>query len=267
MPFRIKKRKGAILGLHALGWLLVATGMIGTAAWLIQAVAHAREAARSAQCECHFKQLGLALLNYESTYGCLPPAYVADAQGKPLYSWRVLLMAELDRTDGWIGDEFWKKFRFDEPWDSPSNRAFHSIRPSSLFCPSDPEAAERGFTSILAVVGPGTLFPGEGESGRLADVRDDPNSTLMLVESANAAIHWMEPRDLDWNAMSFRVNDPSRPSISSKHPSGAYRGAHAVTANDMVRSLREDRSLESIKAMLLIDDGAKVEPPLVTRGD
>ena len=38
-----------------------------------------------------WKQLGLALLAYERAYGSFPPAYVADANGKPLYSWRVLI--------------------------------------------------------------------------------------------------------------------------------------------------------------------------------
>ncbi len=83
--------------------------------WLTRAIADAREGARSAQCIGNLKQIGLGLLNYESKYGCFPPAYVADAKGKPLYSWRVLLMAELDRTDGWFGGRLAGGFRFDEP--------------------------------------------------------------------------------------------------------------------------------------------------------
>src|SRR5215218_9799403 len=80
--------------------------------WLVRAVDDAREAARSSQCVSNLKQIGLALLNYESRYGCFPPAYVADAAGKSLYSWRVLLMAELDRTDGWFGGRLAGGFRF-----------------------------------------------------------------------------------------------------------------------------------------------------------
>ncbi|HEY2759688.1 MAG TPA: DUF1559 domain-containing protein [Pirellulales bacterium] len=38
----------------------------------------------------NLKLIGLALLNYHHDHGSFPPAYVADASGKPLYSWRVL---------------------------------------------------------------------------------------------------------------------------------------------------------------------------------
>src|SRR4051794_6238477 len=95
--------------------------------WLSRALSEAREAARSSQCIGNLKQLGLGLLNYKSRHGCSPPAYVADAAGKPLYSWRVLLMADLDRAEGYFGGRIAGGFRFDEPWDSPSNRTLHHL--------------------------------------------------------------------------------------------------------------------------------------------
>lgn len=261
---RIKTRKGAVLGYGAIGWLLLAIGMMAGAGWFTVSFTRAREAARSAQCVSNFKQLGLALHNYESDYGCLPPAYVADAHGKRLYSWRVLLMAYADRTNGWIGDQFWQKFRYDEPWDSPYNRRFHSIRPGCFFCPSDPKAAEKGYTSVLAVVGPDTLFPGV-KPRRLAEIRDDPESILMLVESGNAEIHWMEPRDLDWNDMGLRVNDRSQPSIWSNHHEGYYGGPHVTTAAGGVSWLPDAIRPADIKAMLLINDGGGMKIPLGLR--
>ncbi len=193
--------------------------------------------AHSSQCISNLKQIGLGLLNYESKYGCFPPAYVADAKGKPLYSWRVLLMAELDRTDGWFGGRLAGGFRFDEPWDSPNNRKLHKLTLYGVFrCPSDPARGGSTETNYVAVVGPGTVFPSDGTSRRLADVTDGPENTLIVVEVVDAGIHWMEPKELDWRTMSFQLNDRTHPSVSSNHPfrGSSYPGPHVLTVDDMV---------------------------------
>ncbi len=230
-------------------------------AWLARAITASREAARSSQCISGLKQLGLALLNYESKYGCFPPAYVAGADGKPLYSWRVLLMAELDRTGGWFGGRLAGGFRFDEPWDSPNNRKLHGLEPYSLHCPSDTASAGSTETSFVAVVGPGTMFPSDGTSRRLADVTDGPENTLVVVEVASAGIHWMEPRELDWKTMSFRLNDRTHPSVSSNHSAAgsSYAGPHVLSVDDRVTHLRENIPPETLRALLTIAGGERIE--------
>ena len=45
-----------------------------------------------------------------------PPAYTADKDGKPLLSWRVLILPYVEQN------ELYKQFHLDEPWDSEHNK-------------------------------------------------------------------------------------------------------------------------------------------------
>src|SRR4051794_23935835 len=66
--------------------------VFGLAAFLADAAAKAREAARRSQCVCNFCQITLALRNYHDAYSSFPPAHVDDVNGNPMHSWRVLIL-------------------------------------------------------------------------------------------------------------------------------------------------------------------------------
>jgi hypothetical protein len=231
--------------------------------WLARLVSDARQSARVAQCTCNLGQIGLALHNYQSTYGCFPPAFVADAEGRQLYSWRVLLMAELDRVEGWFGGQLVGGFHFDEPWDSPNNSKLHSLALGSVLqCAGDRAVSDPTETNYVAVIGPGTIFPSDGTSRRLADMTDAPADTLIVVEVAACGIHWMEPKELDWTTMSFQLNDRGRPSVSSNHwfwQMGNV-GPHAITGDFTVTTLAHDLAPATLRALLTIAGAERLEP-------
>ena len=75
-------------------------------------------------CTNNLKHIGLALLNYNDIFGCFPPAYTTDANGKPMHSWRVLILPFIEQQT------LYKRYRFDEPWDGPNNSLLAKEMPS-----------------------------------------------------------------------------------------------------------------------------------------
>ena len=82
------------------------------------------------QCANNLKQIALALRNYESVYHALPPAYTVDAEGKPLHSWRTLILPYLEQQ------ALYDKIDLSKPWDDPANKEAYetdAFRLSVLF--------------------------------------------------------------------------------------------------------------------------------------
>jgi hypothetical protein len=223
--------------------LLVGTFVLTCCMWVLtilsRAVGGAREAARRSQCEGHLCQLQMALLNYHDTYGAFPPAYIADANGRPMHSWRVLILPFIGQKS------LFDLYDFREPWDGPHNSALLKRMPAIFSCPtrsSDP----RELTTFVAITGPGTMFPGAG-SVNLDDVTDGTGVTILFAEVANVDIPWTAPVDLDARTMSLRVNDPRRAGISSKHPHGAH-----VCLVDGRRFLPETVCSDALRTLITI---------------
>ena len=139
----------------------------------------------------------LAILNYESAYGYLPNYANFDANDKPLLSWRIHILP-------FIGEqELYDKFRLDEPWDSPHNKALISQMPVVYLDPSSPLPLEQGRTHYLGVSGKGTLFDrGENKLG-LHQITDGLSNTIAILQVNDArAVTWTKPEDWEFNAKS-----------------------------------------------------------------
>ena len=217
-------------------------------ALLLPAVSVAREAARACQCRNNLKQLCFALLNYEQHHGQFPPAAVKDDTGKPVHSWRVLILPFIE------GETLYQQYDFNEPWDGPNNKKLLSMRPEGFGCPSDGNAYmyDATCTSYLAVIGPGTAWSQLVEGRSVDSDSDEEDKSILLVETTDANIGWTEPRDLNLN----ELNSPDSPQISSKHMrnNGFFyhespRGAHVTLGDGIVWLL----PAEAIKSDKLID--------------
>jgi len=201
---------------------------------------------RRPQCGNRLRQIGYALASYHATYGCYPPAYVADANGKPMHSWRVLLLPFVEEQ------QLYKEYDFAEPWDGPNNRRLHDRIVSLYVCPSDP-GWKSGRTGYVAVVGGTTMWPG-AEAVTRQQCPDGLSNTVLLVEVKNSGIHWMEPRDLDLTTMPLKVNGNG--GISSGHD----MGANVLYADSRVGFVPDTASPRELRALLTRNGSEKVDP-------
>ena len=209
--------------------LLCFAAIVLVIALLLPMVSAARESARYMTCSCNMKQIGLSLYEYHQNYKCLPPAYVADETGKPMHSWRVLILPFMEQQQAY------DRYRFDEPWDGPNNRKLVDEQQRVFECPSDhrdrrPEAPYT-YSNYLAVVGPNTAWLGKKpRSLDDPELRGKGHSTVLAVESANTDIRWSEPKDMVADAR-HAVN--AQPIASSPHmrPADSYFLSDAPMAN------------------------------------
>jgi hypothetical protein len=139
----------------------------------------------------NLKQIALAMHIYHDSTGTLPAVANFDAQGKPLLSWRVLILPYIEEA------QLYNQFKMNEPWDSPHNKALISRMPKTYANPANPKLAAEGKTCYLAPVHLHAVFTGNREGIRLQHIVDGTSNTIMLVEAADsAAVIWTKPEDL-----------------------------------------------------------------------
>ena len=227
-----------VLGVCLLMFLVCGGGL---AALLIPAVGAAREAARNVQCVNNLKQIALALHSYHDTHKTFPPAYIPDADGQPLVSWRVLILPFMEY--GSVSEQY----NFSEPWDSPSNLGLVDMPLPIYQCPSDPNAS----CSYFVVNMQGGIFDGPNTS-RMSSVVDGTSNTIMVVEVTGSNVHWAEPVDLTPQALAAGINGAKNgTAISSNHK----MKANVAFADGSVRQLNDTVTRAVLQQLINKKDG------------
>ncbi len=140
----------------------------------------------------NLKQLMLALHSYHDVHGHFP-VDVADKGGKPLLSWRVLILPYIDQAD------LYRQFKLDEPWDGPNNKPLIAKMPKTLRSPRQAEALE-DVTTYLAPLGTGLMWDAP-KGVKMTQITDGTSNTIALVEADDdRAVIWSRPVDITINS-------------------------------------------------------------------
>ncbi len=200
--------------------------------------------------------LQLATLRYQAETGTLPPAFAVDASGKPLHSWRVLILPYInDATKA-----LYKQIRLDEPWDSPHNRQFHAQAPS-VFRRAQDRTAPPEVAAFSVIVGPNSLYNESGVGVDLLELargwKPAALSQALIVER-KTPVDWMRPdaEILEKTAFEDGINGAARelPGPPSSNGIGSSPGS-APRNDDLILNL----DVHDVYALIATADGAAVK--------
>jgi prepilin-type processing-associated H-X9-DG protein len=151
----------------------------------------------------NLRWIGIALHEYYHDHKRYVPPAVYDKAGKPLLSWRVLLLPYLKE------EALYKEFRLDEPWDSEHNKKLLDKMPAVYAAPGLPPSHRshyRGFAGKGSV-----LEPKQGAT--IADIPDGTPNTIIFVE-APEGVEWTKPEELPFDL------DKPLPKLGGLFPGG-----------------------------------------------
>jgi hypothetical protein len=185
----VQRRRAPVATIVLLVVVVLFSGLFLTGRVLVRAF---EAYMRREECDRQLHKISVALRSYADENSVYPPAVNRDASGRPLHSWRVLILPHLGKDE----EALYKEYHFDEPWDGPHNRELANRMPEAYRCPEDPGAGDSHTSYVAIADGATDEFAAYPTGGSNAPPKKPPMTQYLVVESADSGINWMEPKDI-----------------------------------------------------------------------
>jgi hypothetical protein len=194
--------------------------------------------------------IGMSMLNYKSAYGHLPLPAARPPDDRSGLSWRLMIYPYVEsETD-------YRRFKHDEPWDSPANRqVWEGIWVPRPYAPVEASRESRDST-MRVFVGGGSVFEWDRptylkrpnvEQGVF--ISDNHAETILIVEATEPVL-WVKPQELDYS--------PAEPLPELGHPT---RNVFiAAMADGSVRPVRKTIDESVLRALITRSGGERLPP-------
>jgi hypothetical protein len=223
---------------------------------LVEAIRYVRAEHNQLQSKLNLHVILLTMHNFHEVERRLPPAAICDKAGKPLLSWRVVMLPYFVG-----GDALFRQFKLDEPWDSDHNKKLIPRMPAVFAATGDlrmdyGQLASRGQTFYRVVTGLGTAFElrpdpkfRRGARGvALYEMTDGTSNTLLIAEAAEPVV-WTKPEEL--------IYDPKGPLPKL---GGLFRaGTHIGMGDGSVTLLKRGADEAPLRALFTRAGGEPVK--------
>lgn len=138
----------------------------------------------------NLQAIHFALLSYEDDYGQLPPAIIRSQDGKPMHSWRVLILPYLGPDEAAIH----RQYRFDEPWNGPHNILLARQMPEFYESKARTPQGEIE-TTFVAITDGSSVW----RSGVVPRMQKDWQPVVVSVPDCR--VNWLQPKDISLNGV------------------------------------------------------------------
>lgn len=232
-------------------WLKIVLGLGLCAlifALIVPATRGTRQGAYRSSCRNKIFKIPKALDAYYEDHGSYPPAYTVDANGKPLHSWRTLLLPYLGE------EELYKSIDLTKPWDDPVNAIALNTVVEIYQCPSL-SFEELHRTTYLTIVSPQSCLRA-GTPTTKQEITDGLNKTVVVIEvPENFAVPWMAPQDVDEatfvDTLREQMPEPKPENMLRWSHMGAI--SHLAYADGHIEEIRpEEKSAAERRALITI---------------